>query len=122
MFNFNAMKKLKLTFLLILLSEFVFGQNPLVKQWDKRFGGTSYDYLTSFQNTADGGYILGGFSSSDSSGNKTQDKWGGSNYWIVKIDSLGNKQWDKNYGGTNDDLLYSIHQTSDRGYIFGGYS
>jgi hypothetical protein len=39
-----------------------FSQTPLVKQWDKRFGGTFSDVLYSFQQTADGGYILGGWS------------------------------------------------------------
>ena len=41
---------------------FSFSQNPLVKQWDFRFGGNYDDKLQSFQQTSDGGYILGGFS------------------------------------------------------------
>ncbi len=97
-------------------------QNPLVKQWDKRFGGTSDDKLYSLQQTADGGYILGGASHSGISGNKTQATWGLDDYWIVKINSLGTKQWDKDFGGTSQDLLYSLQQTSDGGYILGGKS
>jgi hypothetical protein len=93
-----------------------------VKQWDKDFGGTSDDYLYSLQQTADGGYILGGSSTSPLSGNKTQNTWGLSDYWIVKIDSLGNKIWDKDFGGTNNDYLHSIFQTADGGYLLAGYS
>jgi hypothetical protein len=99
-----------------------FSQNPLVKQWDKRFGGTNTEYLYSLQQTADGGYILGGWSLSGIGGDKTQASWGGTDYWIVKIDALGNKQWDKNFGGTNQDRLQSVQQTADGGYILGGYS
>jgi len=92
------------------------------KQWDKDFGGTDYDYLFFLKQTIDGGYILGGWSYSGIGGNKTQGCWGGSDYWIIKIDSLGNKQWDKDFGGANNDVLNSLRQTSDGGYILGGYS
>src|SRR6185295_900534 len=91
-------------------------------QWDKDFGGANYDLLYSIQETTDGGYILGGYSNSNNSGDKTQSKWGGWDYWIVKTDSFGNYQWDKDFGGTADDLLYSIRQAKDGGYILGGYS
>jgi len=102
----------------------VSAQNPLVKQWDYRFGGTSGDLLWTFLQTSDGGYILGGQSFSDSSGDKTQNSWDSlsstGDYWIVKIDSAGNKQWDKDFGGTGDDRMYSLQQTADGGYILGG--
>src|ERR1043165_7962912 len=92
------------------------------KQWDKRFGGISRDCLNALQQTTDGGYILGGYSESDSSGDKTQQSRGWVDYWIVKTDAAGNQQWDKRFGGTNDDVLYSLQQTTDRGYILAGIS
>ncbi|MBK8415951.1 MAG: hypothetical protein IPL22_16475 [Bacteroidetes bacterium] len=73
---------------------------------DKDYGGTDFDYLYSLQQTTDGGYILGGYSSSGIGGDKTHASWGAEDYWIVKIDSLGNKLWDKVFGGTNSDLLF----------------
>jgi len=93
-----------------------------IKQWDKDFGGTGSDYLGSIQQTADGGYILGGSSISGISGDKTQPSRGNFDYWIVKIDALGIKQWDKDFGGTADDWIFSIQQTMDGGFILGGYS
>ncbi|HYV94315.1 MAG TPA: T9SS type A sorting domain-containing protein [Chitinophagales bacterium] len=93
-----------------------------IKQWDKDFGGTSEDFLFSMQQTSNGGYILGGFSSSGIGGDKTEPSEGYRDYWIVKIDSLGNKEWDKDFGGTSADLLYSLCQTFDGGYILGGIS
>ena len=93
-----------------------------VKQWDKRFGGTDYDNLISLQQTADGGYILGGGSSSGIGGDKTEDSRGSNDYWVVKIDANGVKQWDKRFGGTDEDFLLSLQQTEDGGYILGGNS
>lgn len=99
-----------------------FAQNSLQKEWDYRFGGNDEDWIYSFRQTTDGGYILGGTSYSGISGDKTQGTWGLSDYWIVKLDSLGNKQWDKNFGGPDDDYLFSYQQTTDGGYILGGTS
>lgn len=91
-------------------------------QWNYRFGGTAYEELESIQQTADGGYILGGYSSSGVSGDKTQTSQGGNDYWIVKLNSNGIKQWDKRFGGTGNDYMYAVRQTSDGGYILGGRS
>ncbi len=108
--------------LCISCSHFSFSQNPLVKMWDKRFGGIDAEGFYSIQQTSDGGFILGGISYSPISGDKTQNTWGSSDYWIVKTDSLGSKQWDKDFGGTSDDWLPSLQQTVDGGYILGGNS
>ncbi|HYV90593.1 MAG TPA: PKD domain-containing protein [Chitinophagales bacterium] len=120
--SFNTGRSVVGLLLFLFISNFLFAQNPLVKQWDYRFGGTDEDYLSCFQQTSDGGFILGGYSLSDSSGDKTQTSWGGYDYWIVKIDSLGVKQWDKRFGGIAWDYLYSLEQTTDGGYILGGTS
>src|SRR5204863_252296 len=115
------MKKILLA--LLFISNFSFAQNPLVKQWDYRFGGTGNDVLKSVIQTADGGYLLAGSSNSNFSGDKTQNTINGSyDYWVVKIDSIGIKQWDKDFGGTSDDVLVSLQQTFDKGYILGGFS
>jgi hypothetical protein len=106
----------------ICLSLFSQAQNPLVKAWDARFGGSGSDMVYGFQQTADGGYLLGGWSSSPASGDKSQASRGFDDYWIVKIDSSGIKQWDKRFGGNDYDELYAAHQTSDHGYILGGFS
>ncbi|MGN6299383.1 MAG: hypothetical protein ACTHM7_21495 [Ginsengibacter sp.] len=93
-----------------------------IKQWDKTFGGSDEDYLRSLQQAADGGYILGGYSSSNASGDKSENSRGYDDYWVVKIDANGVKQWDRTFGGSDDDIFSSIKQTADGGYILGGYS
>jgi len=91
-------------------------------QWDKTLGGNGFDELDVILQTADGGYILGGSSSSDKSIDKTENSRGIYDYWIVKLDTDGNIQWDKTIGGNDNDILRDLRQTSDGGYILGGYS
>jgi len=91
-------------------------------QWDKTVGGDALDELHSLQQTTDGGYILGGVSISSASGDKSEYSRGIYDYWIVKLDIKGKIQWDKTIGGDHDDGCYSIQQTSDSGFIVGGYS
>ncbi|GEO04141.1 hypothetical protein AAE02nite_18050 [Adhaeribacter aerolatus] len=92
------------------------------KEWDKIIGGTSGDDLNSIQQTTDGGFILGGISVSNISGDKSESSFGGGDYWVVKLDAAGNKVWDKTFGGTGQDNLISLQQTRDGGYILGGNS
>jgi hypothetical protein len=91
-------------------------------QWQNAIGGFSSDILYSVQQTGEGGYILGGTSSSPMSGDKTENSNGTHDYWIVKTDALGNIQWQNTIGGNSSDQLYSVQQTTDGGYILGGWS
>ncbi|MBK9402341.1 MAG: T9SS type A sorting domain-containing protein [Bacteroidetes bacterium] len=91
-------------------------------QWQNFFGGSGSDGLNCIKETIDGGYILGGSSDSNISGYKTENCLGGPDYWIVKVNSAGNLQWQNTIGGSTTDQLFSIQQTSDRGYILGGHS
>jgi len=91
-------------------------------QWQNSIGGNSDDYLTSIQQTIDGGYILGGYSNSGISGDKTENYQGLYDYWVVKLDATGNIQWQNTIGGNSWDELISIQQTNDGGYILGGHS
>lgn len=93
-----------------------------LKVWDKRFGGTAVDVARSLVRTEDGGYILGGHSESNNNGDKSQPHLGGGDFWIVKTDALGNKLWDKRYGGNATELFQNIIATKDGGFIMGGYS
>ncbi|MBF9253004.1 T9SS type A sorting domain-containing protein [Pontibacter sp. 172403-2] len=92
------------------------------KIWDKTLGGNRSDYLSSMVTTPDGGYLLGGYSSSAISGDKSEASRGDNDYWVVKIDAQGNKVWDKTLGGNKDDNFTALLATSDGGYLLGGYS
>ena len=122
------MKKLTCVFItyfsaLIFHGNLIHAQNPTIKVWDYRYGGLDAEYLSCFMQTTDGGYMLGGFTPSDSGGDKTQSNWGGSNdFWIVKTDPQGIMRWNKDFGGSGLDALFDVKQTRDGGYIIGGYS
>src|SRR5687767_12460675 len=112
------MKALTTTLLFLFFLFGVFGQAPLVKQWDFRYGGTDIEEIPLMQQTIDGGFILGAGSNSLMSGDKTEANWDtvpqySHDYWVIKLDSSGTKQWDKRYGGSNDDKLYALQQTAD---------
>ena len=88
--------------------------------WQKTYGGRYSDLLRSLEQTKDGGFILGGYSNSPQSGDKTAASIGIGDYWIIKTDQLGAIEWQNTYGGTGDNQLYVVHQTDDEGYIVGG--
>ncbi len=89
-------------------------------KWQKMYGGSGGDYAYCVQQTTDGGYIVAGYSlSEDISRLKSH---GRTDYYIIKLDSKGNIKWQKMYGGSGDDWVYSIQQTKDQGYIVAGYS
>jgi len=96
-------------------------QSPTI-EWQKTIGGIGSDILNSLQQTADGGYILGGNSNSDTSGDKTENSWGSRDYWVVKLDAVGAIQWQNTIGGSSTETLNSLRQTADGGYILGGTS
>ncbi len=83
-------------------------------QWARTYGGTGIDDARSVQQTSDGGYIVAGYTRSFGAGNR--------DFILIKTNSLGNVQWAKTYGGTNDDEAYSVQQTSDGGYIVAGWT
>ncbi len=112
----------KFTCIFILISSLVNAQSPQAKKWDYRYGGSNAEIVTGFVQTADGGFVLYGHSSSPANGDRSQPTQGGFDYWIVKLDSNGVKEWDKDFGGNNDDLLYSLTVTKDGGYLLGGTS
>ncbi len=91
-------------------------------QWQNSIGGSGPEFLNSIQQTADGGYILGGYSSSNISGDKTENCFGSNDLWIIKVDSQGAIQWQNTIGGSDNDRLNSILQSTDGGYMLGGYS
>ncbi|MDQ3291844.1 MAG: hypothetical protein M3Q05_11205, partial [Bacteroidota bacterium] len=92
------------------------------KEWDKTFGGSGSDFLQAAWQTADGGYILGGSSNSPVSGDRSFIASGQYDYWIIKLDASGNKQWDKSFGGSSNDYLKAVVPTRDGGYLLGGAS
>lgn len=93
------------------------------KLWDRTFGGTGPETLTCLIETKDGGYLIGGYSMSGTSGNKTvgREPWRAYDWWIIKVNSLGKTQWEKGFGGGRDDVLKEILPVKEGGYLLVGY-
>ena len=89
-------------------------------QWQKYYGGTSIDSAEYIEQTTDGGYIVAG--TSDSSNTNVTNNNGSDDYWLLKLNSLGELQWQKALGGSTYDYGKSVHQTSDGGFITCGYT
>jgi hypothetical protein len=83
-------------------------------EWEKRYGTPFLDFLRSAQETSDGGYLLAGESGSFVDDDIDFDAW------LLKLDSDGNIEWEKMYGGSDEDRVGAALQTSDGGYIVGG--
>jgi hypothetical protein len=92
------------------------------KVWDRTYGGRSWDFLSTLISTPDGGYLLGGSSWSGAGEDKTAASRGYEDYWIIKVDTIGNKEWDKTFGGNGTDLLTSLVAAPGGGYLLGGHS
>lgn len=94
-------------------------------EWQKLYGGSSAEAITSVQPTSDGGFITCGQSSSSNSGT-LQGVFNNGNFqtdgWIMKLDPEGSVQWQKLFGGPTPDTLLTILQTTDGGYIAVGHT
>ncbi len=76
-------------------------------QWDNCFSGGPYSIIQ----TTDTNYVVAGVSNPNNGDG-----------WVLKISNSGNLLWQKSYGGTARDDVYSIAQTYDGGYVFGGWT
>ena len=80
--------------------------------WNRFYGGMSMETGYEAIQTKDNGFIILAQTYSFGAGL--------SDIWIVKIDSAGNKLWDKTYGGERVDIGYDICMSNDGGYIIAG--
>ena len=83
------------------------------EEWNQTYGGSSYDYGNSVQQTTDGGYIITG--NTHHYGNSQDD------VWLIKTDSQGQEEWNQTFGGSSGvDIGHSVKQTNDGGFIITG--
>lgn len=83
-------------------------------QWTKTYGGVNRDDGQHAEQTSDGGYIITGYTQSFGAG--------GTDFLLIKTDANGNLQWNKTYGGTNNDYAISVKPAFNGGYAISGYT
>ncbi|MBK6640823.1 MAG: hypothetical protein IPG39_06055 [Bacteroidetes bacterium] len=100
------------SFLLPILSnaQVIGGKIPL--------GGVDLMNLLNCPKTNDNGVIFGGTSSSNISGDKTENSYGVDDYWIVKTNSIGDIQWQNTIGGSSDETY--CYRTNSRWRVYIG--
>ncbi|CAM3322472.1 hypothetical protein [Aequorivita lipolytica] len=87
--------------------------------WSRTYGGSDDESGSRITKTNDGGYLLSGYTTSDDG--DVSNNAGFQDYWVLKVDSAGNKLWDKSFGYSGSDQAYNAFQTSDGGYFITGY-
>ncbi len=89
-------------------------------EWNKQYGGNSFDFFYSVIETFDGDYVA--VSRTSSTNGDFLGSIGGYDGVVVKFDNLGNIKWLKRHGGSGDDNYNEIVETSDNGYLIVGDS
>jgi hypothetical protein len=94
--------------------------------WERNYGGNYNDWLFTVIPVSTGGFLLGGQSFSELSGDKSEPNHdpdpSGSDYWIVRIDDNGNKIWDRTIGADMVEALSHLVETQDGHFMLSGES
>lgn len=95
--------------------------------WQKTLGGSGQEKVSAVLLDKEGGYIIGGSSSSDGGlspedGIKKEDGFGNMDYWVVALDAKGGINWQKTIGGIFADELHTMLPLASGGYLLGGTS
>ncbi|AZB07398.1 T9SS C-terminal target domain-containing protein [Chryseobacterium sp. G0162] len=84
-------------------------------------GGKGLDEVEKMIPTRDGGALLGIYSRSPVGGTKKTENYGEGDYWVIKMDKSGKVEWEKNFGGKDDDHIRTLALTLN-GFVIGGES
>ncbi|MFN1217269.1 T9SS type A sorting domain-containing protein [Chryseobacterium kwangjuense] len=96
-------------------------------EWEKSLGGKADDHLRTLALTS-AGYLIGGESRSEKSGNKTVGIEEGTDLWLISLNERGEEIWQKSYNFGNRDILmgasvlHSADDKSSKGILLGGYT
>uniref|UniRef100_UPI0024203BAC T9SS C-terminal target domain-containing protein n=1 Tax=Chryseobacterium arthrosphaerae TaxID=651561 RepID=UPI0024203BAC len=96
-------------------------------EWEKNYGGKGDDHIRTLALTSTG-YIIGGESRSERSGNKKMGTQEGTDLWLISLNERGDEQWQKSYNFKNRDVLmgmsviHSADDKSSKGILLGGYT
>jgi hypothetical protein len=82
--------------------------------WSRMYGDSLWEELASIEPLPDGGFIAAGTSVGYGPGRYE--------YWLLRLDSVGDVVWSKTYGGIGDEAAYTVLVDDDGGFVLSGYS
>jgi hypothetical protein len=88
--------------------------------WQKSFGGTTFDFGQSVLKASNGGFIVGGTTSS--ADGDISNPLGLNDYWVAKLSETGEVVWGQNFGGTKSENLCCMANAADGGYVLSGFT
>lgn len=89
-------------------------------EWEKSFGGSGDEHNGRIVEVPGNGYLLTG--STNSNDGDVGGNMGSSDYWVVKITTEGEIEWENNFGGSGFEVPVSAIPTADEGFIVAGYT
>ncbi|HEU4496169.1 MAG TPA: T9SS type A sorting domain-containing protein [Flavobacterium sp.] len=90
-------------------------------EWQQAFGGDKDDQLYALRQTA-GGYMAAGSSNSGATGNKSSSSRNGTDFWVLQLDAQGSILWQETYDFGKYDILTSLAESGDGGFLIGGHA
>lgn len=94
--------------------------------WQKSFGFSGRDKGISIIQTNDSGFLITGeldVTASGGMGNsRSLKRHAGGDYWAIKLDTNGTKEWSKFFGGTFTETPKGVVQTNEGDFIIAGFS
>ncbi len=87
--------------------------------WENTFGGSQGDYFRQMLRTPDGGFLIFGETYSQD-GDVGCNHSSNGDWWLVKTDSKGRKEWTRCLGGTHKEYATQIKYAHEGGYILVG--
>ncbi|MEY8761860.1 T9SS type A sorting domain-containing protein, partial [Chryseobacterium tongliaoense] len=99
-------------------------------EWEKNYGGKGDDHLRTLALTSTG-YLIGGESRSERSGNKSVGIEEGTDLWLISINERGEEIWQRSCNFKNRDVLMGMSvidgkqengSGKSKGILLGGYT
>lgn len=85
-----------------------------VMQWHYKYGGSNLDYGHAVEQTADGGFVVVGVTLSSGAGSY--------DVYAIKTDENGILQWERTYGGVEEEFGYDVKETPEGGLVIVGFT
>jgi uncharacterized delta-60 repeat protein len=82
--------------------------------WSNAYGGAGWEYLFAVAETADGGFVAAGYTTSNGAGSMDM--------YLLRVDAQGNQQWEHTFGGAGIDVAQGVAVDSQGNLILAGYT